>query len=330
MPVRVRQENLGLEDASAVGSTDIVRTRMQDQADPRVRQKKPRRTKNRTGEGCEEPTEIEPVKRYGRIYEGFWEEFRTSLPATKIMAAYLFSNRHINLLGVYRLPIEYICRDLNMPADEVNRILSELEESHYIRRHDEWIGVRTYIKHNLFGGGLVEKSICARLPILPNPPCVWAAIGLKTYYRGAGEALRKCVDSILKSGDSTLIGASGVPSNWDLNSGSDGGSRGDSKLDALPYDEREGLESLLAHHNRYGHRCQARASLTPYRSARKRYTQRQLLDAVDCIHADKWMTEHGFSADLRWMLEHVDRFVRPSNSNVSVVDAIMEAITIHD
>ena len=76
------------------------------------------------------------MKPFGKVESRFWDSediSRLSIHA-KLMAIYLLTCKHGNMIGVFRLPTGYITSDLQFTEKQVENALSELLASNFLKR----------------------------------------------------------------------------------------------------------------------------------------------------------------------------------------------------
>jgi len=112
------------------------------------------------------------VRVYGKVATGFWQDEKV-LPLsdrTKLLALYLLTGPHSNLLGCFRLPVGYISADLNWSPKAVRRGLAALARIGYLRR-DEATGLTllpNYFRYNTIENPNVGKRAAALIKGLPH------------------------------------------------------------------------------------------------------------------------------------------------------------------
>ena len=87
-------------------------------------------------------------RNYAQVFPEFWSgdtgrNLRSQPPAQRL-ALYLITSPHANMIGFYYLPTTYICHDVGMDREELERALSLLDElsfAHY-DRDTEYVWVR--------------------------------------------------------------------------------------------------------------------------------------------------------------------------------------------
>lgn len=75
------------------------------------------------------------MRTFGILPTEFWKnEKLQSLPATtRLIAAYLYSGPHNNMIGCFRLPLTYIAEDLKLQMRFVSKAIKELTAISFLR-----------------------------------------------------------------------------------------------------------------------------------------------------------------------------------------------------
>ncbi|MCD6385734.1 hypothetical protein J7M23_08150 [Candidatus Sumerlaeota bacterium] len=109
--------------------------------------------------------------RYQRINVSIWQNprFKGLSPLGQRLYLYLLSCPHGNLLGLFYLPPGYMCTDLSISPEELEKSLKELEEKTFIKYdpENEIIWVIDFLEHNSFDNPNQVKSaekLIAELP----------------------------------------------------------------------------------------------------------------------------------------------------------------------
>lgn len=73
---------------------------------------------------------------YGRVYTAFWKsaDIRGLSTAGKLLANYLITSPHSNMIGAYLLPDAYIADDLDWTVEMARESIHELEEIEFCQR----------------------------------------------------------------------------------------------------------------------------------------------------------------------------------------------------
>lgn len=94
---------------------------------------------------------------YGVLFEEFWtgrtgREIRKCGGAhAQLLAAYLISNRHANMLGLYHLPLEDVCHETGLKRAAVRTALAAIERAGFARYDagSEYVWVLTMFRFRL-------------------------------------------------------------------------------------------------------------------------------------------------------------------------------------
>ena len=111
---------------------------------------------------------------YTKIYSKMWfkNRFRALSEGAQLLYIYLFSCEHRSIIGLFRLPINYICDDLNLDKETVTKRLDELFRNGFII-YDETISqvlITGFLKHNpLQNPNQVNAAMSALDEIEPSP-----------------------------------------------------------------------------------------------------------------------------------------------------------------
>ncbi|HOV88042.1 MAG TPA: hypothetical protein PLM79_16925 [Syntrophobacteraceae bacterium] len=92
------------------------------------------------------------MRDYGKIYVSFWTSADTSSLSmeAKLLGAYLLSSSHTNMIGCFRLPVQYVCSDLQFASESVLNAFAELSTigfATYDEKH-QWIIIHNFLKWN--------------------------------------------------------------------------------------------------------------------------------------------------------------------------------------
>ncbi|WP_263082117.1 hypothetical protein [Endozoicomonas sp. Mp262] len=92
------------------------------------------------------------MKPFGKVESRFWEspDICSLSEQAKLLALYLLTCKHGNMLGVFRLPRGYIAGDLGWDSETVSRTLHELITNGFIsvRKDSDYVCINRFIKHN--------------------------------------------------------------------------------------------------------------------------------------------------------------------------------------
>ena len=92
------------------------------------------------------------MREFGKISCRFWSrpEIQEWSLHTRLMALYLLSSEHCNLIGCFRLPLGYIKDDLKFTDKRVAQALEQLTHSQFITwcPKTRWLLITNYLKFN--------------------------------------------------------------------------------------------------------------------------------------------------------------------------------------
>ncbi len=91
------------------------------------------------------------MRQYGSIQTSFWANaaIKPLSDQAKLLATYILSSSHTNMLGCFRIPIGYIAEDLNWCNETVLKVLAELIKVNFILRDqaNDWIMITDFFKN---------------------------------------------------------------------------------------------------------------------------------------------------------------------------------------
>lgn len=112
------------------------------------------------------------MRNFAKISPKFWtgktgKEIRSLGFQSQILALYLMTSPHSNMIGVYYLPISYICHDTGSPFEGASKGLASLSKLGFCTYDDcsEFVWVQEMAKHQC-GGQLKEND--KRVPSINN------------------------------------------------------------------------------------------------------------------------------------------------------------------
>lgn len=136
---------------------------------------------------------------YGRVYTAFWnsQDIRPLSDRGKLLANYLITGPHSNMLGAYLLPDAYISDDLGWSVETVRKTLDELSRNGFATRFEDGrhIVVCKFLSWNPIENPNVGKAALKQLEQLPHDEVLSHVInGLSLYekqFPNGLETLRK-------------------------------------------------------------------------------------------------------------------------------------------
>ena len=111
------------------------------------------------------------MKEFGKVSGQFWisDDIQSLSDKAKLLALYLLTTGHGNLIGIFRMPTGYISGDLNWDEPSVERAIAELTTSGFLLASDQcqYICIPQFMKHNPVDN---ITQIDARLKLLIKLP----------------------------------------------------------------------------------------------------------------------------------------------------------------
>lgn len=113
------------------------------------------------------------MRDYGVVRTRFWEwakRKKLSIEARE-MALYLLTGPHGNSLGCFRLPMAYLCDDLDTTPKVATRTMEELQRIGFVHVDEEetgWIWIVDYLEHNPIPNGNVGKAVGKMIDQVPH------------------------------------------------------------------------------------------------------------------------------------------------------------------
>jgi hypothetical protein len=90
------------------------------------------------------------MRSYGSVPTCFWSnpEMQHLSDQAKLLATYLLTSPHTNMLGCFRLPDGYITVDLGWKVEIIKKIFHELQEPNFLTRDGKtgWLVVHDFLK----------------------------------------------------------------------------------------------------------------------------------------------------------------------------------------
>jgi hypothetical protein len=112
------------------------------------------------------------MRAYGQIHSSFWTSatIRGLTDDGRILAAYLLTSPHTNMIGCFRLPDGYACDDLGWPADRVSKAFSDLDGAGFASRTSttKWVLIHKFLKWSPVKGPKQAKGAANLLLQVPE------------------------------------------------------------------------------------------------------------------------------------------------------------------
>lgn len=110
---------------------------------------------------------------YGKIQSAFWtdEKIRSYPEDARWLSVYLVTSPHRNLLGCYRLPISYICDDMQWTPDRVTAALTALatgDRPFVARDQNGWTLVVNFLQYHPFASPNHQRAADYLLSQVPK------------------------------------------------------------------------------------------------------------------------------------------------------------------
>jgi hypothetical protein len=115
------------------------------------------------------------MRNYGSIYTRFWihSEIQSLTDSAKLLAAYLLTGPHTNMLGCFRLPLGYIGEDLHWAPEVVTASLEALLAVHFVHYDDiyHWVFLQKFLTWNPIENPNQGKNIIHLFEQVPKQTC---------------------------------------------------------------------------------------------------------------------------------------------------------------
>lgn len=96
-----------------------------------------------------------------------------------MLALYLLTSPHANLIGCYRLPDAYVAEDMQWPPERVSEGFAELQQKGFVSRDEgtKWVFIHKYLMWNGFENGNVAIAAQKAFDQVPAIPLKAALAG---------------------------------------------------------------------------------------------------------------------------------------------------------
>jgi hypothetical protein len=92
------------------------------------------------------------MREYGKIHSSFWtsQDIREAGEDGRVLAAYLLTSPHSNMLGCFRVPLAYVSDDLKWPLQRVLEGFEKLSQRVWLTfdKGSEWVVIHKFLKWN--------------------------------------------------------------------------------------------------------------------------------------------------------------------------------------
>lgn len=117
------------------------------------------------------------MREYGSVQTQFWSDLALQNLSThaKLLAVYLLTGPHTNMLGCFRLPTGYVAEDLKWNEETVYNAFSELDQIRFLIRDPEsnWILITNFLDWNPIENPNQGKSLSKLFKRVPNQSTVF-------------------------------------------------------------------------------------------------------------------------------------------------------------
>jgi hypothetical protein len=110
------------------------------------------------------------MRDFGKIQTSIWRSFRSYSDDTKLLAIYLLSSPHTNMIGCFDLPFGYVMADLSMSFERVKQGLNNLSERSFITLDEpnNYILINDFLKFNSIDNPNQAASAINLFDQIPN------------------------------------------------------------------------------------------------------------------------------------------------------------------
>jgi hypothetical protein len=120
------------------------------------------------------------MREYGKIYATFWssEDMRSLTEDGRMLAVYLMTCPHGNMLGCFRLPDAYVAEDMQWDPERVSKGFEELFRKGFAYRCERtsWVFIRKHLEWNPFENPNVGLAAGKLFDSLSAPPTIKALL----------------------------------------------------------------------------------------------------------------------------------------------------------
>ncbi len=114
---------------------------------------------------------------YGSIETQFWSDLTLQTLSThsKLLAIYLLSGPHTNMLGCFRLAIAYVAEDLKWDPETVSKAFIDLQQIKFLIRDvkSNWVFIYQFLEWNLIENPNQGKCLNKLFNRVPPQSCVF-------------------------------------------------------------------------------------------------------------------------------------------------------------
>jgi hypothetical protein len=92
------------------------------------------------------------MRDYGKVHTSFWisDGMRRVSDDARLLALYLLTGQHTNMIGCFRLPDGYVSEDLNWEPERVSKGFDELSKNGFATRDSasKWVLILNFMRWN--------------------------------------------------------------------------------------------------------------------------------------------------------------------------------------
>lgn len=142
---------------------------------------------------------------FGSVQSCFWSNPDTQElnDQSKLLAIYLLTGPHTNMLGCFRLPDGYITEDLKWANDAVTSALNNLSAINFLTRDPffSWLVIHDFLKWNPVQNPRQGTGIQRLFEQVPRKSTVWKPLvkGLITYGKYLDDGFRNSLETIFSN-----------------------------------------------------------------------------------------------------------------------------------
>lgn len=116
------------------------------------------------------------MRDYGKVHTSFWisDDMRRVSDDARLLALYLLTGQHTNMIGCFRLPDGYVSEDLGWGFERVSKGFDELSDNGFITRDSEskWVLIRNFMVWNSIDNPNQGISALRLFTQVPDKSCV--------------------------------------------------------------------------------------------------------------------------------------------------------------
>lgn len=117
------------------------------------------------------------MRDYGSVHTCFWSnpDIQELSSEAKLLALYLLTGPHTNMLGCFRLPVGYVAEDLKWSAETVSKRFAELFQKGFVTRDEAtgWVLIPRFLEWNPIDNPNQAKSLCKLFNQIPEKSFIY-------------------------------------------------------------------------------------------------------------------------------------------------------------